>query len=32
VKVEPSLILVISDAASKTDPETPLTELVEAEC
>jgi hypothetical protein len=32
VKVEPSLILVISDAASKSDPETPLTELVEAEC
>jgi len=32
VEVEPSLILVISDAASDADPETPLTELVEAEC
>ena len=30
--VEPSLILVISDAASKADPETPLSELVKAEC
>lgn len=32
VKVEPSLILVISDAAANADPETPLAELVEAEC
>jgi len=32
VKVEPALILVISDAASKADPDAPLTELVEAEC
>jgi hypothetical protein len=32
VKVEPSLVLVISDAASNADPETPLTELVVAEC
>jgi hypothetical protein len=32
VKVEPSLVLVISDAASKADPETPLAELVTEEC
>jgi hypothetical protein len=32
VKVEPSLVLVISDAASKADPDTPLTELVVEEC
>jgi hypothetical protein len=32
VKVEPSLVLVISDAASNADPETPLTELVTEEC
>ena len=32
VKVEPSLVLVISDAASKADPDTPLSELVVAEC
>ncbi len=32
VKVEPSFVLVVSDAASKADPGTPLTELVEAEC
>ncbi|HYH60562.1 MAG TPA: hypothetical protein VD766_01730 [Solirubrobacterales bacterium] len=32
VKVEPALILVISDAATKAKPDTPLTELVEAEC
>ena len=32
VKVEPSLILVISDEASKADPDTPLTELVVEEC
>ncbi len=30
--VEPSLVLVISDAASKADPATPLTELVTEEC
>lgn len=32
LKVQPSLVLVISDAASKADPATPLTELVTAEC
>jgi hypothetical protein len=32
VNVEPSLVLVISDAASKADPDTPLTELVVEEC
>lgn len=32
LKVEPSLVLVISDAASNADPGTPLTELVTAEC
>lgn len=32
VKVEPALILVLSDAASDADPETPLTELVLEEC
>jgi len=32
VKVEPSLVLVLSDAASNADPDTPLTELVTAEC
>jgi hypothetical protein len=32
VKVEPSLILVISDEASKADPDTSLTELVVGEC
>jgi hypothetical protein len=32
VKAEPSLALVISDAAAKADPGTPLTELVTAEC
>jgi hypothetical protein len=32
LKVEPSLVLVISEAASKADPDTPLTELVTAEC
>lgn len=31
-EVEPSLVLVISDAASKADPDTPLAELVAAEC
>ncbi len=31
-EVEPSLVLVISDAAANADPETPLVELVEAEC
>jgi hypothetical protein len=32
IKVEPSLVLVISDAASNADPDTPLTELVTEEC
>ncbi len=32
VKVEPALVLVLSDAAPKADPDTPLTELVEEEC
>lgn len=32
VEVEPSLILVLSDAAARTNPETPLTDLVTAEC
>ena len=32
LKVEPSLVLVISDAASEADPDTPLTELVVEEC
>jgi len=32
VKVQPSFILVLSDAATQAEPETPLTELVEAEC
>jgi hypothetical protein len=32
LKVEPSLVLVISDAASNADPDTPLTELVTEEC
>ena len=32
VKVEPALVLVLSDAAAKADPDTPLTELVEEEC
>jgi len=32
VKVEPSFVLVVSDAASKADPDAPLTDLVEAEC
>jgi len=32
VKVEPSFVLVVSDAASKADPDAPLTEIVEAEC
>ena len=32
VKVEPSFVLVVSDAASKANPNAPLTDLVEAEC
>jgi hypothetical protein len=32
VKVEPSFVLVVSDAASSAEPDTPLTELVTAEC
>ncbi len=32
VKAVPSLVLVISEAASKADPETPLTDLVLEEC
>lgn len=32
VKVEPSLVLVVSDAASAADPRTPLAELVVEEC
>jgi hypothetical protein len=32
LKVAPSLVLVISDAASKADPQTPLTDLVVEEC
>ena len=32
VKVEPSLVLVVSDAASEADPRTPLTDLVVDEC
>ena len=32
VKAEPSLVLVISDAASEADPDTSLTELVTEEC
>ncbi len=32
VSVEPSFVLVVSDAASKADPDTPLTEIVESEC
>jgi len=32
VKVEPSLVLVISDAASNAEPNTPLTDLVVEEC
>lgn len=32
VKVEPSFVLVVSDAASKADPDTPLTQIVEGEC
>ncbi len=32
LKVEPSLVLVVSDAASDADPNTPLTELVTEEC
>lgn len=32
VTVEPSLVLVISDAAADSEPDTPLTELVTAEC
>ena len=32
LKVEPSLVLVVSDAASDAAPDTPLTELVTEEC
>jgi ABC-type glycerol-3-phosphate transport system substrate-binding protein len=32
IKVEPSLVLVISEKASEAEPETTLTELVTAEC
>ena len=32
VKVEPSFVLVVSDAASNAEPDTPLTGLVTAEC
>jgi hypothetical protein len=32
VKVEPSLVLVISDAATDADPRTPLTDLVVEQC
>jgi len=32
IKVEPSLALVISDAASNAEPSTPLTALVTEEC
>jgi len=32
LSVEPSFVLVVSDAASKADPDTPLSELVAAEC
>jgi len=32
VKVLPSFVLVVSDSASKADPDAPLTELVVAEC
>ena len=32
LKVEPALVLVISDAASKAEPDTPLTDLVVDEC
>lgn len=32
LEAEPALVLVVSDAASKADPETPLVELVVAEC
>jgi hypothetical protein len=32
LRVKPPLILVVSDAASKTDPETPLSELVAERC
>jgi hypothetical protein len=32
LKVEPALVLVISDAAASADPDTPLTELVVKEC
>ena len=32
VKVEPSFVLLVSDAAAGAEPDTPLSELVEAEC
>ena len=32
LKVEPALVLVISDAASQASPDTPLTDLVVEEC
>jgi hypothetical protein len=32
LKVEASLVLVVSDAASNANPDTPLTELVTEEC
>ena len=32
IKVEPSFVLVVSDAASNAEPDTPLTELVTEEC
>ena len=32
LKVEPALVLVISDAASQAPPDTPLTDLVVDEC
>lgn len=31
-KVEPSLVLVVSESASEADPRTPLTDLVVEEC
>lgn len=32
VKVKPAFVLLVSDAASSASPETPLVDLVEAEC
>ena len=32
LKVEPALVLVLSDAASQASPDTPLTDLVVEEC